>query len=86
MSGYVLDNLKQELSRPIEVELFIDGPDHRCITLKYTGPVSDFPERVLAEASRCFPNLQASGGTSKNTKKTKPHKPAQKGKENRKHL
>jgi hypothetical protein len=40
----------------VEVTFIIEPPasTHPCISLSYKGPVSEFPQKVLAEAERCF--------------------------------
>jgi hypothetical protein len=57
LSSFLFANISDQTGRDhIEVSFIIEPPTspHPCVSLSYKGPVSDFPQKVLAEAERCF--------------------------------
>lgn len=49
--------ISDQEATPVSVEVIVEGPAGRCVSIKYEGPANELPDELLKQAGSCFPTV-----------------------------
>jgi hypothetical protein len=69
---YLMHNQAHPTKDIVQLEVIVEGPSRKCISVKYKGPPGKLADRILEEIDRCLPGAAKDGKQTKHSKEVVP--------------